>query len=243
MRAQRADADASGTSQLDRRGRLGQVGGILADLPLFLTAPLYRRRHLRWGSTDHEIASAMPGDSMLPRAQFVSTRSITIDAPPHAVWPWLVQVGCGRGGFYSNDLLDNLGRPSAATIVADLQHLEVGQWIPMSPSSTPTEKTAFRVDSFEVASWLLWAKPDSTWAWRLTETPSGGTRLVTRIHAVYDWSHPLMAAFGFVLMEFGDFAMMRRMLRGIRARAESVTGAEAPAPQVTPPQVTLTPEA
>ncbi len=57
-------------------------------------------------------------------------------------------------GFYGNDLLDNLARPSATMIVADLQHLEVGQWIPMSPSSTPTEKTAFRVDSFEVASWM-----------------------------------------------------------------------------------------
>ncbi len=61
----------------------------------------------------------------------------------------------GVAGFYGNDLLDNLARPSATMIVADLQHLEVGQWIPMSPSSTPTEKTAFRVDSFEVASWML----------------------------------------------------------------------------------------
>lgn len=164
----------------------------------------------------------MPGDAMFPHAQFKSTRSITINAEPAAVWPWLVQVGCGRAGFYSNDLLDNLARPSATTIVADLQHLEIGQWVPMSPSSTPTEKTALRVDSFEAESWLLWSKPDSTWSWRLTPTTSGGTRLVTRIHAVYDWSHPLTAVLGVVLMEFGDFAMMRRMLRGIKTRAESV---------------------
>lgn len=164
----------------------------------------------------------MPGDAMLPDAQFVSTRSITINAEPMAVWPWLVQVGCGRAGFYSNDLLDNLARPSATTIVAELQDLEIGHWVPMSPSSTPTEKTAFRVDSFEEDSWMLWAKPDSTWSWRLASTDSGGTRLVTRIHAVYDWSHPMTAVLGLVLMEFGDFAMMRRMLRGIKARAESV---------------------
>lgn len=114
----------------------------------------------------------MPGDDLFLKAQFISTRSITIDAPPAAVWPWLVQVGCGRAGFYSNDLLDNLGRPSATTIV----------------------------------------------------TMSGGTRLVTRIHAVYDWRNPLTAILGVVLMEFGDFAMMRRMLRGIRTRSESVDG-------------------
>lgn len=205
-----------------RRGLIGQVGSVLADLPFFLTAPLYRRRHLRWGSTNDEVASAMPGDAMFPNAQFKSTRSITINTEPAAVWPWLVQVGCGRAGFYSNDLLDNLARPSATTIVAGLQHLEIGQWVPMSPSSTPTERTALRVDSFEAESWLLWSKPDSTWSWRLTPTTSGGTRLVTRIHAVYDWSHPLTALLGVVLMEFGDFAMMRRMLRGIKTRAESV---------------------
>ncbi len=202
---------------------LGQVGCVLADIPLFVTAPLYRRWHLQWGSTSDEIASAMTGDEMMPGARFVSTRSITINAEPAEVWPWLVQVGCGRAGFYSNDLLDNLGRPSAMTIVADLQHLEIGQWVPMSPSSTRTEKTAFRVHSFEEASWILWAKPDSTWSWQLSPTSSGGTRLVTRIHAVYEWSHPMSAILGVVLMEFGDFAMMRRMLRGIKARAESVS--------------------
>ena len=69
--------------------------------------------------------------------------------------------------------------------------------------------------------WLLWTKPDSTWAWVLTPTSRGGTRLVTRIHAVYDWRHPLTATLGMLLMEFGDFAMLRRMLRGIRTRAEA----------------------
>jgi hypothetical protein len=208
-------------SQLGRQV-IGQVGGVLADLPVFITAPLYRRWHLRWGSTADEVASAMSGDAMFPNAQFVSTRSITIDATPAAVWPWLVQVGCGRAGFYSHDLLDNLARPSATTIVPELQHLEIGQRIPMSPSPTPTDRTAFRVDSFEIASWMLWTKPDSTWSWRLAPITSGGTRLGTRIHAVYDWSHLLMAVLGVVLMEFGDFAMMRRMLRGIKSRAESI---------------------
>ena len=168
---------------------------------------------------------ALPGDERLPDAQYRSTRAITIEAPPEVVWPWLVQVGCLRAGFYSNDLLDNLGHPSAETIVPGLQDLQVGQWVPMSPSSTPSERTAFKVHSFEVNRWLLWAKPDSTWVWQLTATATNGTRLVTRIHAARDWRrHPLDALLGLVLMEFGDFAMLRRMLRGIKQRAGALVG-------------------
>jgi len=212
-----------------RRELFEEIGNVVHDLPAFLTAPLYRRWHLHWGATPTEIAEALPGDDTLPHAQYRSTRAITIEAPPEAVWPWLVQAGCRRAGFYSNDLLDNLGHPSARTIVSDLQHLEVGQWVPMSPSSSPSDVTAFKVHSFEVNRWLLWGKPDSTWAWQLTRTDSGGTRLVTRIHAARDWNHPLMAILGVVLMEFGDFAMLRRMLRGIKERAESLPWAvEAP---------------
>jgi hypothetical protein len=92
------------------------------------------------------------------------------------------------------------------------------------PLPVPSQETAFRVHSFAAREWLLWTKPDSTWAWRLTATADGGTRLVTRIHAVYDWSRPLVALGGVVLMEFGDFAMLRRMLRGIKDRAEAVSG-------------------
>ena len=199
-----------------------EIGDVLRDVPAFLTAPLYRRRHLHWGATPAEVDMSLPGDTRFPDAQFRSTRAITIDAPPESVWPWLVQVGCGLAGFYSDDLLDNLGRPSATTIVPALQDLELGQWVPMSPSATPTDRTAFTVDAFEINRSLLWTKPDSAWFWQLTPIDGGGTRLVTRIHAVYDWRHPFSAVFGAVLMEFGDFAMQRGMLRGIKARAESL---------------------
>jgi len=209
-------------ARTERRDLLAQIGDVLHDFPAFLTAPLYRRWHLHWGATPGEIAEALPGDKFLPHAQYRPTRAITIDAPPEAVWPWLVQVGCRRAGFYSNDLLDNLGHPSARSIVPELQHLEIGQWVPMSPSATPTDVTAFKVHSFEANRWLLWSKPDSTWVWQLTRTDSGGTRLVTRIHAARDWKHPLMAILSVVLMEFGDFAMLRRMLRGIKERAETL---------------------
>ena len=199
---------------------IGQIGAVLADLPRFLTAPLYRRWRLRWGATPEEVASSLPGDELLPSARFVCTRAVTIAAPPAAVWPWLVQVGCGRAGWYSHDLLDNLARPSAREVVAELQHLEIGQRVPMAPGA-PAEMNSFRVERFETDRWLLWRKPDSTWAWRLTDL-GGHTRLVTRVHAAVDWRHPVTAILGMVLMEFGDFAMMRRMLLGIGERAESL---------------------
>src|SRR4029453_17942179 len=187
---------------------LAETWQVAQDLPIFLTAPLYRRWHLHWGGTAPESNAPRPGHTLVPAAQYRSTRAITIASPASQVWPWLVQVGCLRAGFYSNDLLDNLSRPSTTTIIPALQHLEVGQLIPMSPSGTVSERTAFKVHSFRVNQWMLWSKPDSTWAWSLTPTSTDGTRLVTRIRAFYDWQHPLAGLTALVLMEFGDFAML-----------------------------------
>lgn len=203
------------------RELLRQIGSVAADLPRFATAPLYRSWHLRWGATDAEVAAAMPGDDLVAHAQFRPTRAVTIGAPRAAVWPWLVQVGVGRAGFYSNDLLDNLARPSLRQIDPGLQNLEIGQWVSMSP--TPSQSTAWKVDSFVKNEWLLWSKPDSTWSWVLRDLRDGTTRLITRVHVHYDWSRPAYSAFGVALMEFGDFAMMRRMLLGIKERAESTS--------------------
>ncbi len=211
---------AAATPRPAHRQLLAQLRDVLFDLPLFLTAPLYRGWHLRWGATASELAEAMPGDALVGDAQFIATRAITIDAPPEAVWPWLVQVGCLRAGWYSNDLLDNLAHPSATSVLPELQHLEVGQWVSMAP--TPTETTAFKVHAFEINRWLLWSKPDSTWVWRLSSQDGNQTRLVTRIYALRDWRHPLTAIVAVLLMEFGDFAMCRRMMRGIKTRAESL---------------------
>ncbi len=114
-------------------------------------------------------------------------------------------------------------------IIEDLQYLQAGQLVRMTPSGTAAAGTAFIVHSFADSEWLLWSKPDSTWSWSLTPLPAGGTRLVTRIRARYDWAHPLAGLTAMILMEFGDFAMLRRMLRGIKARAESAGS------QVRPP--------
>ena len=195
-----------------------QVRDVLGDVPRFLTAPLLRRRHRTWGATPEEVAAAMPGDGLLPRAQYRCTRAITIAATPEEVWPWLVQVGYRRAGFYADDLLDDFARPSARVIVPELQDLHAGQWLAMVPR--PSERTAFRVDGFVAPEWLLWRTPNRTFAWRLRPLPGGRTRLVTRLHTVYEWSRPLVL-FTVLLMEVGDYPMMRRMLRGIRDRAEA----------------------
>lgn len=194
-----------------------QAGVAVAALLIVVGAPLYRRRHLRWGATDDEVASALPGDDLVPVSHFTATRAITIDASPGLVWPWLVQVGYGRAGFYSYDLLDNLGRPSADVILPEWQHPRVGD-LAAPMASPPTTATSFRVAEAQPSTCLVWSKPDSTWAWRLTALPEDRTRLVVRLRQRY---RPTPAGLLTVfLAEFGDFPMMRAMLRGIKRRAE-----------------------
>src|SRR6266508_6957465 len=98
---------------------------LLAPALALMAALLYMRRlrpwQLRWGATDAEVVGALPGDDLLNGPGFNATRAITIDARPENVWSWLVQVGVKRGGWYSYDLLDNLGHSSARSIIPSLQ--------------------------------------------------------------------------------------------------------------------------
>jgi hypothetical protein len=213
-----ATAPAQRRPRPTRRELAHEILDVVVDLPRYVTAPLYRSRHQRWGATDEEVAAPMPGDELIDDVAYLATRAITIDAPPSAVWPWLVQVGCLRAGYYANDLLDNLGHPSADQVLPEFQSLEIGQWVPMSP--TPTDVTAFKVAGYEEPHWLLWQQPLSTWSWTLTELPGGRTRLVTRLRIHLDWRHKAASLLSVALNEFGDFPMMRRMLLGIRDRAE-----------------------
>ena len=168
----------------------------------------------------------MPGDEVVPRAQFNATRAITIAASADKVWPWIVQLGYRRAGFYTYDLLDNGGVRSADRILDEYQGMKVGDLVPMF-HETHDLAIAYRVDSFDKRRWMLWVhrphdgeRPDSTWSWRLTALPDDGTRLLTRMKQDYRWGTPRLAAFNLALMEFGDFAMERRMLKGIKLRAE-----------------------
>jgi hypothetical protein len=201
---------------------LRQVADVVVALPLFVTAPLWRHWHLRWGATPAEAAAVMPGDELVPVSHFTATRAVTVDAPPEAIWPWLMQVGYLRAGFYSYDLLDNLGRASANTVLPEWQDLRGGD-IAAPMANPPTPATSFVIAHASPPEQLVWAKPDSTWSWTLHAMPDGRTRLVTRLRQRYRAAAATVVTV--ILAEFGDFPMMRKMLLGIKQRAETATNA------------------
>lgn len=198
-------------------GRLARWGVVGAGSWLVL-AP-YRRWNLRWGASTDEAEAVLPGDELLRRPRFRATRALDVDAPPDAVWPWIVQMGFGRAGFYAYDWIDNLGRPSATTVLSAYQDVSVGDLAaPMSPR--PTEHTSFRVARVEPPHLLVWSKPGSVWTWRLTPLDGGRTRMLTRLQ---DECRPPIGVLSWPLLELGDFPMMRRQLLNIRARAERLS--------------------
>jgi hypothetical protein len=185
---------------------------------------LYRPWHLKWGATSEDLARSMPGDEIVHRPIFNATRVVTIDARPEDIWPWIVQIGFSRAGWYSYDLFDNLGRHSSERIVPELQHLEVGDLVPLGPG----EGSGMFVKEFVFnRSMLWWTGKDgqTTWAWGLYPTSSGATRLVTRVRAPFSWRQPLSAVW-ILLDEVADFPMMRKCLLGIKRRAETQVAAE-----------------
>ncbi len=210
-------ANPEGTTAL----ALLRVGGVLGSLALLAAGYLrwYRPWQLQWGATDAEIAKAMPGDDVVHRPSFNATRAVTIAAPPECIYPWLVQIGVGRAGWYSYDVLDNLGRPSSTVILPEYQHLAIGDVVPMSPDG----KQGMRVRDYQRDEWLLWwdGVGDSTWAWGLYPS-EGTTRLVTRVRMRYRWSSPTIAFA--LLVEFFDLVMMRKAMLGVRERAEAMAG-------------------
>jgi hypothetical protein len=178
---------------------------------------LLRPWHLRWGATGEEAARGMPGDDLVCRPQLVATRALTIAAPPEAVWPWLVQMGgYTRAGWYSYDRIDNAGRTSAWEIRPDLQDLAVGDVMATMPDGR-----GFAVRAIDAERSLVLAidapKAAISTAMTLEPVEPAATRLVIRLRQrAPTWrGWPFLAA-----MDAGDFVMMRRMLLGIRDRAE-----------------------
>ena len=183
-----------------------------------------RRRMLRWGATDAELRLALPGDEVLHRADLVATRAVTINAEPAKVWPWIAQLGQGRGGFYTYDRLENLVGAdihSADRIVPEWQQVEIGDEVNLAPG------VALKVDHVDPAGSLvlhgavpmgqMLAPYDFTWAFVLRDAPHGSTRLLVRERYCYlrAWA-PLMVE----PTEVISFVMSQRMLRGIKQRAE-----------------------
>ena len=178
---------------------------------------LFRPWQLRWGATDDEIERSMPGDDIVHKPSFNATRAVTITAPAENIYPWIVQMGVTRAGWYSYDLLDNLARASAESILPGHQNIQVGDVIPMSPDG----KQGMRVKDFGKNKWMLWWDNigDSTWVWEIYPEEEIRFRLVTRVRVKYRWFSPTIL-FG-LLIEFFDIWMMRKCMLGIKRRAES----------------------
>ncbi|HEX6219879.1 MAG TPA: hypothetical protein VF115_02170, partial [Acidimicrobiia bacterium] len=176
---------------------------------------LLRPWHLRWGATAAEVQGFMPGDDLISEPSMSATRAITIEAPPEAVWPWLVQMGGYiRAGWYSYDRFDNAGVPSADRIVPELQDLQVGDIMLTSPTE------GFVVRSIDPQrSLVLDLKHRGsriTSVLMLSPMPNHRGRLVTRVRAYFRPRHRLFA----IAFDLGDFLFMRRQMLGIKKRAE-----------------------
>lgn len=188
---------------------------------------------VRWGATDEELAVLLPGDGHLADPADQTTRAITIDAPREAVWPWLVQMGADRGGFYTYDVLENLfglGIHSADRIVEEWQGLAVGDFVYGDRRRTggwivvdlrPSEALVLKVADLDEGrplrrhEQLGW---EFLWNFTLLDAPGGGTRLLVRERVAFDNTRTrmMMAPVGII-----SFAMTRGMLRGIKARVET----------------------
>lgn len=193
------------------------VSILLVFVPVYLA--FLRPWQLRWGATDDEINRSMPGDDVVSNPSFNATRAVTIHASAENIYPWIVQMGVTRAGWYSYDLLDNLGKRSAESILTEHQNLQVGDVIPMSPDG----KQGMIVKDFSENKWMLWwdNKGDSTWVWGIFPDGETSFRLVTRVRMKYRWA--LLAVPFNMLVEFFDIVMMRKCMLGIKRRAEAMT--------------------
>lgn len=197
------------------------IGGAIAVVYMRFVRPW----QLGWGATEQERGRPLPGDDLVEDPTFAATRAMTIRARPEDIWPWLAQVGVNRAGWYSYDLLDNLGRPSARRIIPELVDIKVGDVMPMSPDG----KHGIPVYALDPPCSMIWGTPgDTSWAWVLDAGPDGTTRLITRVRSRYRWLS-LSIVFS-MLLEFADIWMMRRMLLNLRERVEAATGSTATAP-------------
>ncbi|MEU4421501.1 SRPBCC family protein [Actinoplanes sp. NPDC024001] len=194
------------------------AAGGLAAAGLALSPPA-RRRYLNWGATPQEVAGQMPGDDLLPEAALLSTRAIMINAQPSAVWPWLVQMGSGRGGAYTYDWIENLfglDMHSADEILPQFQHLAVGDVLPLG-STGPN----MRVEICRPQHTLAIRSTDGAWVWIFELRPDQhGTRLISRNRISPPGAGRVTRMLYDVLMSPGSLVMERRMLRGIKQRGE-----------------------
>jgi hypothetical protein len=196
------------------------------------STPLVGSRRRRWGATAEEASGPMPGDELVPTPKWSYTYGITIHAPREGVWPWLAQIGQGRGGFYSYQTLENMFGcriRNVDHIVPDLQAIEPGDTIRLHPSAPPLAVAI--VDP--PTSLVLHGDPSSqeqpggggsavsTWQFQLNEAPGGTTRLLSRGRSDYGPGAANRLFFGPFPMEPVLFVMSRKMMQGIKHLAEA----------------------
>jgi hypothetical protein len=203
---------------LPKHGRI-VLGSIAVAAMLYRL--LLRRRILNWGATDAEAHARLPGDELLEEADGIATRAITIDAPASAVWPWIAQMGPSpRGGAYTYDWIENLlglDMHSADRVLPEYQHPKVGDTLGYG-------KNRMRVERVEPQRVLATRSEDGNWVWTFVlDEQDGRTRLISRNRFRLP---TLNAKIGMVPMEPASLVMERKMLRGIKRRAERLASEE-----------------
>jgi hypothetical protein len=197
---------------------LSVVALISSALLLYLRA--VRPWGLHWGATPEEVARSLPGDEIVPLANYVTTKAVTVNAPPAHIWPWLVQIGRGRGGLYSFDSLDRLfgflDRPSARDILPEFQRLEPGEVVPMGRGDWP-------VRSVQPGSSLVLGDNFPTgggWSWTFALVPMDEhrTRLISRNRA--QTPSGLLWTLAMLCLDAAALVMTRQMLLNLKERAE-----------------------
>ena len=185
--------------------------------------------HLRMGSTKDEVQRSLPGDELVPNPKFVWNQAITINASAAEVWPWLVQIGNQRAGWYSWDAIHRLlgvagsvddPRGSANRIIPELQNLEVGDEIRMMPEGMGAP--GYTVVSIEPDQALVTHIDDEnavSWVWVLDPVDAETTRLIVRFRQ--KWEPGLMGLAIWIGDELGSLVMQPGTLRGIKQRAEA----------------------
>jgi hypothetical protein len=201
--------------------RIVAGAGLAAGLLAASYRVLWRYRCQNWGATPDEVALSLPGDELMPDADVITTKVIAIGARPEVVWPWIVQMGSGRAGTYTYDWLENLfglDMHSADVILSQFQDLNVGDEFPIGAGT-------LRVEAMAKDRFLTTRVPQWHWARTFCLIPHGdGTRLLLRNRIAYPGMNAVSQFGRRLVSEPGGLLMERKMLLGIKQRAERPAG-------------------
>jgi hypothetical protein len=203
----------------------GGAAALTAGLGSLVYPLFFRHWCLTWGARPEEVSRKLPGDELLADAGIVTTRAVTIDAPPAAIWPWLVQMGSGRGGVYTYDWIENLfglDIHSTRRVLPQFQEVKAGDEFPLGPG-----RPAMRVAVLDPGRTFTLRFADGNWVWIFALFAEGRrTRLISRNRIASAGSWPARL-FTMLVMEPGSLIMERKMLLGIKERAEALVREQA----------------